>query len=221
MKNKVIYSAIFNNYDSLKRPKYINDDYDYVMFTDSNTFLKQKFRNDSVWRFVVLKNIENEKEGQIVAKDIKINCHKYLSDYKKSIYIDGSFTQIDDANKIWSYSKHTYFMCKHPRRDCAFKEAEICSKQRLGNMKRLEMQMSKYQKESYPKKNGLYMGGIIARHHNSKAKKINEYWWNEITNFSMRDQLSINYVLWKLKQKIGSHPYDYGIDSIFKVNKHL
>ena len=37
----------------------------------------------------------------------------------------------------------------------------------------------------------------------------------------MRDQLSINYVLWKLKENIGFSDYDGDIDKIFKIQPHL
>jgi len=217
---KVIYTAIFNNYDYLRVPKYINEDFDYVLFLDEKTKIEQKIKDSSFWNIKLIKGISNQREGEIKAKDIKVNPQKYLSEYDQSIYIDGSFIQIGDANEFLNASKKSYIMCTHPRRQCAYEEATICSRQRLGNMKRLEMQFNKYKLEGFPRNLGLYMGGIIGRKHNKKAIKINNAWWNQISNYSMRDQLSMPYVLWKTKEKIGTAPYDYGIDKIFKLNQH-
>ena len=219
--SKVIYTAIFNNYDSLKRPKYINEDYDYVLFTDEITLEAQKFRSDSIFKIKVMPDIKNHKDRFIKSKDIKINPEKYLSEYDSSIYVDGSFVQVGNIEDFLCQSKHTYQMCYHPRRICVYEEAEVCARQKLGNMNRLEMQINRYKAEGFPRDYGLCMGGIIARTHNKKSKRINSAWWDEISVGSTRDQLSIPYVLWKLKEEIGLSPYDNGIDSVFKLNPHL
>jgi len=47
-----------------------------------------------------------------------------------------------------------------------------------------------------------------------------EKWWNEINNFSQRDQLSLNFVIWKegIKIKYISKAF---ILEYFKKTKHL
>lgn len=218
--NKAIYTAIFNNYDLLKPPKFVNDGYDYVLFTDEYTIKEQQISKKGRFKVIVIEGIQNVKDAFMKSKDIKINPEKYLPEYQSSIYIDGSFEQIGDVNEFLRDSKNTYQMCCHPRRDCAYDEAEVCMRQRLGNSTKIPSQMSEYQAEGFPINFGLCMGGIIARTHNKKAKRINLAWWNEVSRKSTRDQLSINYVLWKLNEKIGLSDYENRISSIFRNHKH-
>ena len=56
----------------------------------------------------------------------------------------------------------------------------------------------------YPLNNGLRSGFLIVRRHTPKIAKFNELWWNEVDRGSVRDQLSIDYALWKL----GIEPVD-------------
>ena len=39
---------------------------------------------------------------------------------------------------------------------------------------------------------------MFRKHHTTLTKEVNKMWWNCIDKFSRRDQLSFNYVLWKL-----------------------
>ena len=57
---------------------------------------------------------------------------------------------------------------------------------------------TKYNKENYPKNNGLIISGILLRRHNDlDVIKTMESWWTELKYGSKRDQLSFNYVAWK------------------------
>lgn len=216
---KVIYTAIFNNYDRVKTPIFRNEDFDYVLFLDQDTYdAQRRHLDDCGWMLMIT---DSDGDGKMKAKDIKINPEKYLSGYEFSIYVDGSFSQVDDANLLTQDSKHTYNMCLHPRRNCAYNEALICQKQLLDNEDTIGEQMGRYLKAGYPKNNGLIMGGIIARKHNRKSKQINRAWWKEIKYGSIRDQLSFNYVIWKLKESIGTVDYEGNIEDVFMLHPHF
>jgi hypothetical protein len=46
------------------------------------------------------------------------------------------------------------------------------------------------------------MSGILVRQNNEQdVKTLNEEWWNIVENYSNRDQLSLNFVLWKYRIK--------------------
>jgi hypothetical protein len=218
---KVIYVTIFGNYDNLKNPIFKNDGYDYVLFTDEETYKAQSLSKNNFWKINVIPNIVGKESAYHTSKDIKINPEKYLLEYESSIYIDGSFSQIGDVNVFLNESDNTYQMCRHPRRICAYEEFLICVKQKLGDINKTSVQFDRYEKEGFPKDFGLCMGGIIARTHNEKSKRINSLWWEEILKGSMRDQLSIPYVLWKLGEEIGFSDFEpNGIDQIFKLHSH-
>ena len=55
-----------------------------------------------------------------------------------------------------------------------------------------------YKSLGFPEHYGLYEANVIIRKHNNKSViDLMEYWWSEILNNSHRDQLSLNYVIWK------------------------
>jgi hypothetical protein len=59
-------------------------------------------------------------------------------------------------------------------------------------------QLNFYRKKNYPQNYGMVQSGIIARNHNDKrCIAISNLWWNEVREFSKRDQLSFNYCIWK------------------------
>ena len=218
--DKVIYTAIFNDYDNLKKPHFVNEDYDYVLFTDEYTAKAQNLSKQSMWDIRIVKGIRNKLEGLLKAKEIKINCHKFLPEYKSSVYIDASFIQLKDIKNFTEDNNYSFKVCNHPQRHCLYVEADVCARQRLGNMHGLSLQIEKYKKEEFPKNYGLYMGGILGREHTEKCNKINDLWWEEICNGSTRDQTSLPYVIWKLKEKIGTSDFDNHILSVLQITLH-
>ena len=47
---------------------------------------------------------------------------------------------------------------------------------------------------------------MILRRHTDAIRRLNEAWWNEIVRGSRRDQLSFNYVAWKLGLSYATFP---------------
>lgn len=221
MTNKVVYSAIFGDYDFIKEHSYINKDFDYKLFVDQYTYDKQRLDliNNSDWEIIIIDCDVDKEEQYLKSKDIKINPEKYLAEYDYSIYIDGSINQIGDINKVFTFEE-PYKMCEHPRRICAYKEGEICLSQRKGDTDKTIKQLIKYTEDGFPENYGLFMGGVIARVHNDYSNALNKAWWNEIKNGSMRDQISLPYCSWKLKKRIETVSYDKEVSRIFKISNH-
>lgn len=57
----------------------------------------------------------------------------------------------------------------------------------------------KYRSEGFPENAEMVQTGIEVRRHNDpNLIKFNELWFDEVRTKSKRDQLSFNYVAWKL-----------------------
>ena len=137
---------------------------------------------------------------------IKLFPHLFFKDYELSIYFDGSFSLNGDLNelllRILNPSFDLYFL-QHPERNKIFQEfsAVIISKKETREV--IDIIEKRYIEENFPDKLGLTENCIIIRKHNKKnIIKLMEVWWNEIKNYSYRDQLSLNYAIWKLNLKI-------------------
>lgn len=211
----VVYTVITGNYDDLMTPRFINDNWDYICFTDSED-LKSDF-----WK---IKRIEDQDlDFARKSRKYKVLPHIYLSQYDYSLYIDGNFIingDIDDY--INEYSQNSPILCLiHPDRDCIYDEAEVCIKIKKDSPERIENQIAKYQSQEYPPHNGLIAGGILYRdHRNPLVIKVMEDWWDEIKSNSYRDQLSFNYVCWKNSLKYDQCDLSCWGNEYFERNPH-
>jgi len=196
--NKVVYTVITGDYDDLLTPEHVNDDWDYVCFTD-NMNLSSDF-----WEIREMEgfNLDNIRKNRIY----KILPHIFLPEYDYSLYIDGNFRIIGDIDEyITRFLKNNHMLCFiHPERNCIYEEAQTVLKMGKDSEKFVSPQINKYKSENYPKNNGLIAGGILFRKHNNPpVVKIMNAWWRMVEFYSRRDQLSFNYVCWK---------YDFNFD---------
>lgn len=196
---KVIYTCITGKYDVLTNPLVITPDFDYVCFTDNDELVSD------IWK---IKPMPEELSGYSSVKQqrlVKINPHKYLSEYDLSIWIDGSITVLSDITDFVSsitnqpnWSEVSIYTPSHPRRDCIYKEADACIRMKKDKAENVNAQMDRYRKEGFPERYGLPQTNIVLRRHNdAKCVEVMEAWAEELRNNSHRDQLSFNYAVWK------------------------
>jgi hypothetical protein len=204
MNNKVIYTTIFGEYDTLIDPHFIDKGWDYICFTDNKNL------SSNVWE--IRKCTPYYTDLTRSAKRYKILPHRFLKEYEYSIFIDGNMTvrgYVDQLLNGYNVSFFDHAQNKLDPRNCIYKEADAIfqlGKKNNGNYKDnptlIQNQIDRYKKEGYPKNNGLITGMIILRKHNEKdCIETMEEWWNEIKYNSKRDQLSFNYAAWKTDLK--------------------
>lgn len=200
-KRKVIYTVITGDYDYLRTPKYVNEDYDYICFTN-NKRIKSTF-----WKVRRIKNSEGLDDIRL-QRYIKICPHIFLPKYELSVYIDANMRIIGDFDEyIDKYMGDSALLCViHPDRTSVYLEAEECI--RLGKCDRaiIDKQMAEYRESGFPDDLGLIASGVLVRKSMEVAPIMDE-WWNEVREKSYRDQLSFNYCCWK-------HNYKYSVSDV-------
>lgn len=228
MNNKIIYTAIYGNKDNLHDPKYVQDDVDYICFTEHD------FKSD-VWEIKRHPSIYNDSCRD--AKRFKILPHFYFywNHYKYSIWIDGNIIQRNNINEIIkkyldnnnSFAAFNHNYNKLDSRDCIYKEYDAIMKlgkqngQYKDDPELMKNQIEKYKNKGYPKENGLTTNMILFRRHNNKeCIKVMNDWWNEICYNSRRDQLSFNYIAWKNDFNFNYINKDSRDNKWFKQIKH-
>jgi hypothetical protein len=181
---KAIFTALIGNYDKIFDPFHVQEGYDYHLFTDQNIESK-------IWQ------IHKVEGSPKLARRIKILAHEYLKDYDFTVWHDASIRQIANISDLTCMFKDFKIM-KHPDRDCAYREADAVLK--LGKDKPLivNTQMEHYRKQGFPKWVGLVATGVIMRRNTPSVQKLCRLWWEEVERWSIRDQLSFNYALFKL-----------------------
>ncbi len=173
----VVYTAITNNYDSVKPFPVTNAT--HIHFNEPIFY--------------------PHKDPSRRAKYCKIMAHKALPrNTQYSMWVDGSIqlNQLDFKVLIDKYLKTSDIaVLKHPERDCIFKEAQAIIALKKDDTITVLDQMIRY--NDFPHNWGLGENGIILRRHSMVSQWLNELWWEEILVGSKRDQLSLPYVLHK------------------------
>ena len=193
-KRGVIYTCVTGAYEMLDDPYVISPEFDYVCFTNYDG-IKSK-----IWE---LRPIPEELDGYSEVKKqrcIKIMPHKYLPEYKLSIWVDGSVKLKKDVGSfIDKYCMNgNIFIPEHPQRKCIYKEMDICIKIKKDTADNILPMKKWYRSEGFPENYGLVQSSIIVRRHNEPdCKKLMEEWWDVLKDHSHRDQLSFDYVRWK------------------------
>lgn len=197
-KNKnALYTCITGNYDGLIQHKYISPDWDYLCFTDQENLLAQKTVGH--WQIKPLRH--NTVNPQLTGRWHKIHPHVLLPEYNQCLYLDGNINVLSpylfECVKI-KQDQYIFGQFIHPVRDCIYDEISAClagkkeNKAKLQNVKNLLLQ------NHFPAHWGLSETGILFRKQNDPlCIKIMDEWWFMLENYSVRDQVSLMYILWK------------------------
>ena len=210
---KVIYTCITGEYDDACAHIFVDNTWDYVMFTDNKYLLSMpQYMHWEIrpLQFNKLTNVKN-------ARWHKINAHKLFPNHDISLWIDGNivimkpdfFTRInhfiDSGNKI--------IIPKHPERTCIYDEAEKIKELKIDNKNTVNQEMRILRFTQYPRNNGLNETCIMLRRHNDvQIKRMQNKWWRMVKKYSKRDQLAYNWAAWRyeiqtvsLYNKLGEH----------------
>lgn len=194
MNKKVIYTAIIDDYDSLKDPHYINEDYDYICFTD------QDFKS-KVWKIVDLPIEIRTLSFPRINRCLKWLPHRYLSQYDFSIYIDGSVQLLDDANILLEHNQEhkPITLLSHNKRTNIWDEFYANFIQKKDEEMLLQKTFERYVDENVLQNHhNLYHQCVLMRYHNDdRTIKFDESVWDMICNYTFRDQLITPYIIEK------------------------
>lgn len=200
MKNDIcVYTCITGDYDNLREIENMEKGIDYLCFTN-NKKIKSK-----TWKIIYIedKNLTNTK----LARKIKILGNDLINKYKISIWIDGNLYFKKSIHKfLETYALNTdanFISFKHHERNCIYEEINACYQCKKEEKQNLIKIKEFYEKENYPKNNGLVETGVIIRKNGDElVTKTMEMWFEHVLNYSKRDQLSFNYCVYKTKMNV-------------------
>lgn len=196
---KVLYTAITGNYDSINEPvKTPGWEYKLLM---NNLDIKPVN-----WEVLPIVH-PLQRDPPKMVRYLKLHPWE-LFDADISIWVDANIQVTCDLDKfITDYKQGEFTIMKHPDRNCIYKELSACETMRKDNADIMKPQIARYKEEGYPAENGLVSSGLIIRKHTQGVKDFCIKWWDEIARGSHRDQLSFNYVAWKINYKFEYMPF--------------
>ena len=204
----VVFTAIFGNYDDLKEPVSQDAPCDFVCFTDG--ILPSRMGS---WR-VIRVATDSKQHPRLQAKRYKILSDEVFPNgklgpqfreaemsrpYDLSIWIDAN-RRITGSGFVSSMRQNLgggdWAMFVHPDRDCLYDEADVCMSlpkcQGYGIPEQIEAYRTKV-----PPHGGLHACTVIVRREPlaEHLSTMSRLWWDEINNRTLRDQLSLPYLL--------------------------
>lgn len=208
---KVCVTIIFGDYDNLKEPTIVNDDWKYYVISD-------KHHKSKVWKTKLIKDEKVKKlTNKLKTGYVISQLHKIL-DYDLACLVGGQIEINTDLNKF--VLNNDFLAVEHPTRKCIYEEAFACILLDKDNPKRIAQTMYRYKTEGLPLNVGMIQTGVTFRKNTKELNSFCNKWWLEILRGSHRDQLSFNYVNWKNPIKYDTISSNYYFNE-FKLHKHL
>jgi hypothetical protein len=189
----VVYSTLFGDYDELFVPsREIAQGCDFVLFTD-------QLNVPPPWRRgpVCFAGASNTLRSRFH----KLLPHRLFPQYEWSLYVDANV----DLGVIPGdfLARHRslgpdFFVFRHPKRASIVEELGACIEGRKDSGERMTRQVAHYLESGFRHAFPLTENNILLRRHNDPAlAELSEAWWDEVRARSVRDQLSLPYVVEK------------------------
>lgn len=191
MKKFVIYTAQFGRAGRFNAPNVSIPDVDKFCFTDLD--IKSEFYKIVRGRPSQPTSVRRQRFIKICIPD------EIFKNYEYSVYVDCKRPYSVDFEYLLNCMKEGSDLVtrRHKRRSCAYDEGEFCIKKKKDNAEIISKQLIFYKSEKYPARNGLHASGLLMRRHIPRMKEFSKLWWEQVTEYSHRDQISLPYVAWK------------------------
>lgn len=204
-----VYTCIVGNYDTIKEPISVSTECDYYVISD------QKVESE-ILKYIDINDVIPNDINDNTRKNryCKINAHKIFPEYKYSIYHDGSIRlKSNIVEKIECLAATRIVAFANNWFDNVYMEAMRAGEHFRDTKEIIYSQVYKYWLEGMPNNFGsVACGTLIREHNNPVCKKLMNEWWEEVSRFSKKDQISFPYVLWKNGFRISDVPTINGDD---------
>ena len=190
----VVYTCITAGYDDLLPVREPEAGVRYVCFSD------RQLAGDKGWE---LRPLPRQDLDPVSAnRFVKMHPHRLFPEHERSVYVDGNMELRGGLRPFADAAlrEHPFAVFSHPFRDCLFVEGTECALIGYGWIWTYAAQLRRYHGEGMPGRAGLFECGVLPRdHHRPEVVALMEAWWREFQDGVKRDQISLPYLLWKLR----------------------
>lgn len=189
----VVVTANFGNKDVVSSHLVYDKCSDYYYYTDSE--------NISLNHTKVIHCGDKNSNKTLLARKVKTLIEEYYFSYDIYTWIDGCFRQKHSLEplleNLYNDDECDMVLVEHPAYDCAYGHANnlydrsIITKDEYDNIKEFLTNVD------FPKKFGLFATGYFSCKINEKTLKLMEEWYYMISHYSVRDQITLPYLIKK------------------------
>lgn len=195
-----LVTAIYGDYDVLQ-PLPENHGFDRAICVTDNPNLEPKG-----WEIVYA---PSHMPAILAAKRPKMMPFDFVSE-DVAVWLDGSFLIHDRGWRdfcVQSIEGHDLVAWSHPdTRTCLYEEAAFCQWWPRYQPYPIPQQVEAYRAEGMPEGFGLWACGGLVWRNNEDAKRFGATWLEHQRVWTIQDQISFPYLVWKMKPNLGSFP---------------
>jgi hypothetical protein len=191
----------------------IYGDYDYLQpLPESHGFTRAICVTDNPeldapgWEVV---HSPSEAEPILAAKWPKMKPFDFVTE-DVAVWLDASFIVQDRGWRdfcVESLGGSDVVAWAHPEaRDCLYQEAEYCQDWEKYKRYDIRKQTEHYRADGMPERFGLWACGALVWRNTQEAKKFGSLWLVHQSRWSIQDQISFPYLVWKQNIKLGTFP---------------
>jgi hypothetical protein len=202
-----LYTGIFGGYEQLNEleGEVRDSKIKKICFTDDENLTSDSWEIRVIEPAFPLDSVRSQRM-------VKVNPHKYLPEFKSSVYIDNTVKlKKDPLHLINEFCKNSDIsLTMHSYRDSVYEEFFSVVKLGLDDSARIYEQLNHYQvicPESLHRK-PYWAGFIIRNHMKPSVIHLMETWYNQILRYSRRDQLSLVYSELMTSVKVNKLTFD-------------
>ena len=189
----ICFTAILGGFEQL-RPVTNPGDARWIALTDHPPV------DPMGWEMWPVPPAQNPADPRRMARRYKVLCHRFFPDADAWLWLDGAIQLTVPpetvANALLDGADIGGF--RHPGRNCAYAEADRCIQKGKDTARILNGQKAAMKAAGFPEGWGLVETGLLARRNTKEIRNLNERWWLQIEQYSMRDQISLPFSCWRL-----------------------
>ena len=189
-----VYTVLLGNYEALnEQPVAAQSAVDFICFTDNRELNSRMWKMQYVDPIFPMDPIRSSRL-------YKICPHRFLADYRASLYIDNSVQLAQTPEAIFSdlLSGSEDLVCvSHSFRETLLDEFNEVVQLQLDNLNTILEQLNAYNLicPELLSQRPHWAGLLLRNHHDEEVVAAMEIWLAQIFRYSRRDQLSFDYAL--------------------------
>ena len=211
MKSIFVYTNVAGVYEKrLYKPRRQSRDMRFICFSDNPALAPHGWEVRDAIRLPPGIN-----RPDLVNRYHKMFSHRILPEAEFSIYMDANLQVVGELLPLVEQLERTgtvFGAARHPERASYLEEIDACLSSRkfkMGDADRIAAQKSYYLQVGVPQDFLLAAGILVRRHGSVELDDAMNLWWEQVINFTARDQISLPYVLWK--SGLPTTTYDFNI----------
>jgi hypothetical protein len=203
MSNNVVYTAIYGTHDYGPGFVKCKPSCDCILFTDDKKLML--YLEKSKYTFKPVYREAPHPDSRRACRYFKTMPDIELKNYDISLWVDGNTAFYNDPAIIIDFemSNSKYKLYRHWNGiKNIFIEGKRCIVLGKATDEEILPQLKEYRKTKYSNNDTIGACTYIMRRHNdSDVIEFGHKWWEEILKFSARDQVSWDFLKWKMNLK--------------------